>query len=201
MPPRPEYLRLVREIVLDVWKQKQADVVEISRRLQSNHGALLDKKDRIVEASTSTKCTSSTRKSPSQRQRCMMPGSMNWTEGALSEASHLLARTVDLEAPTLQWSSGFCMFFPPKEQGKRPRRDLKACSFVFCGSQRSKGNQWLRGEISLFVEAREIPEYPGKAPQEPVKVKRFHHRFATRSQSQELEKRTTYEYGLWPTER
>jgi site-specific DNA recombinase len=50
MVPKPEYVRLFREIVLDVWKQKQTDAVETRHRLQRNLDDLLGKKDRIVDA-------------------------------------------------------------------------------------------------------------------------------------------------------
>jgi len=50
MVPKPEYLRLFREIVLDVWKQKQADVANSRGRLQRNLDGLLGKKDRVVDA-------------------------------------------------------------------------------------------------------------------------------------------------------
>lgn len=50
MTPKPEYVRLFREIVLDVWKQKQGDATDCRRRLQRNLDDLLAKKDRTVDA-------------------------------------------------------------------------------------------------------------------------------------------------------
>ena len=50
MSPKPEYMRLFREIVLDVWKQKQGDASKTRRRLQENLDKALAKKDRVVDA-------------------------------------------------------------------------------------------------------------------------------------------------------
>lgn len=50
MVPKPEYLRLFREIVLDVWNQRQTEAQGARRRLQRSLDSLLSKKDRIVEA-------------------------------------------------------------------------------------------------------------------------------------------------------
>ena len=50
MVPKPEYVRLFREIVLDVWKQEQADTGGTRRQLQRNLDDLVAKKDRVVDA-------------------------------------------------------------------------------------------------------------------------------------------------------
>jgi site-specific DNA recombinase len=48
--PKPEYFRLFRDIVLDVWKAQQADAVEVRQRLQRTRDELIARKDRLVEA-------------------------------------------------------------------------------------------------------------------------------------------------------
>ena len=50
MVPKAEYVRLFREIVLDVWKQNQTNAAETRHRLQRNLDDLLSKKDRVVDA-------------------------------------------------------------------------------------------------------------------------------------------------------
>jgi len=50
LAPKPEYLRLFREIVLDMWHRKQADTIESARRLQRKLDDLRIRKDRLVEA-------------------------------------------------------------------------------------------------------------------------------------------------------
>jgi site-specific DNA recombinase len=50
MLPKPEYAQLFREIVLDVWNQRQAEARNTRRQLQSNFDSLVTKKDRIVDA-------------------------------------------------------------------------------------------------------------------------------------------------------
>jgi site-specific DNA recombinase len=50
MVPKPEYLRLFREIVLDVWKQRHSEAQNTRQSLQRSLDSLLTKKDRIVDA-------------------------------------------------------------------------------------------------------------------------------------------------------
>ena len=50
MKPRPEYVRLFHEIVLDVWPDSQREIVATRKRLQDRLDTLHGKKDRVVEA-------------------------------------------------------------------------------------------------------------------------------------------------------
>lgn len=47
---KPEYLRLFTQIVLDVWKQKQADVLRQRAFLEKQLGELTDRKEQLIEA-------------------------------------------------------------------------------------------------------------------------------------------------------
>jgi hypothetical protein len=50
MRPKPQYVRLFREIVLDVWKEGQQEIIATRKRLQQQLDALNGKKDRVVDA-------------------------------------------------------------------------------------------------------------------------------------------------------
>ncbi len=48
--PRPEYLRLLGEIVIDVWKQKQAQATALHEATQRRVSSLRERKQRLIEA-------------------------------------------------------------------------------------------------------------------------------------------------------
>lgn len=50
LAPKPEYLRMFRAIVLDVWKEKQSEIEATRRTLQTRLENLEAKKDRVVSA-------------------------------------------------------------------------------------------------------------------------------------------------------
>jgi hypothetical protein len=50
LQPKPEYINLFRELVLDVWRQRQGEAVEIATRLESRLDHLKAKRQRIVDA-------------------------------------------------------------------------------------------------------------------------------------------------------
>jgi site-specific DNA recombinase len=50
MRPKPEFVRLFREIVLDVWRESQREIIVTRKRLQDRLDTLHGKKDRVVEA-------------------------------------------------------------------------------------------------------------------------------------------------------
>ena len=50
LQPTPEYLRLYKEIMLDVWKQRRKDRVAIEQRLTRRLEKLDQRKDRLIEA-------------------------------------------------------------------------------------------------------------------------------------------------------
>ena len=50
MTPKPEFVRLFRAIVLDVWEKKQAESRGTRQRLQRKLESLIAKKDRVVDA-------------------------------------------------------------------------------------------------------------------------------------------------------
>jgi site-specific DNA recombinase len=50
LQPKPEYLALFREIVLDVWKQRQAQATEIAATLQSRLDTLKARRQRVIDA-------------------------------------------------------------------------------------------------------------------------------------------------------
>jgi site-specific DNA recombinase len=50
LQPKPEYLTLFKEIVLDVWKQRQAEAIILAKTLESRVDALKAKRQRVVDA-------------------------------------------------------------------------------------------------------------------------------------------------------
>ena len=50
LQPKPEYLALFREIVLDVWKQRQAEATKIAATLQSRLDTLKARRQRVIDA-------------------------------------------------------------------------------------------------------------------------------------------------------
>lgn len=50
LQPKPEYLNLFKEIVLDVWRQRQADGITLAKTLESRVAALKAKRQRVVDA-------------------------------------------------------------------------------------------------------------------------------------------------------
>src|ERR1019366_3873198 len=50
LQPKPEYLRLFGEIIVDVWKQKQAQTTALHEAAQRRVRGLLERKQRLVEA-------------------------------------------------------------------------------------------------------------------------------------------------------
>ena len=50
LQPKPEYLQLFREIVLDVWKQRQVDAIRLTATLQSRLDSLKAKRQRVIDA-------------------------------------------------------------------------------------------------------------------------------------------------------
>jgi site-specific DNA recombinase len=50
LQPKPEYLNLFKEIVLDVWRQRQADAITLAKTLESRVAALKAKRQRVVDA-------------------------------------------------------------------------------------------------------------------------------------------------------
>jgi len=50
LQPQPSYMRLFREIVLDVWKQQLKQVSEVRRALERKVQDIADKKNRLVSA-------------------------------------------------------------------------------------------------------------------------------------------------------
>jgi site-specific DNA recombinase len=49
LAPKPEFLSLFTEIVSDVWRQKQGDVVETARKLQQRLAELKERKQRLLD--------------------------------------------------------------------------------------------------------------------------------------------------------
>jgi site-specific DNA recombinase len=50
LQPKPEYLRLMGEIIIDVWKQKQAHLTALHEAAQRRLSGLLERKQRLFEA-------------------------------------------------------------------------------------------------------------------------------------------------------
>jgi site-specific DNA recombinase len=50
LQPKPEYLNLFREIVLDVWKQRQGETIRLAATLADRVKALKAKKQRVIDA-------------------------------------------------------------------------------------------------------------------------------------------------------
>lgn len=50
LQPKAEYLQLFREIVLDVWKQRQADTIRLTATLLSRLDSLKAKRQRVIDA-------------------------------------------------------------------------------------------------------------------------------------------------------
>jgi hypothetical protein len=50
LQPKAEYLALFREIVLDVWKQRQADALKLVVTLQSRVDSLKAKRQKVIDA-------------------------------------------------------------------------------------------------------------------------------------------------------
>jgi hypothetical protein len=50
LQPKREYLNLFKEIVLDVWKQRQAEAIKLAKTLDSRVDALKAKRQRVVDA-------------------------------------------------------------------------------------------------------------------------------------------------------
>jgi DNA invertase Pin-like site-specific DNA recombinase len=50
LQPKPEYLNLFREIVLDVWKQRQGEAIKLVAKLESRVNALKAKRQRVIDA-------------------------------------------------------------------------------------------------------------------------------------------------------
>ena len=50
LQPKPEYLVLFREIVLDVWKQRQAEAIKLAATLQSRLDSLKARRQRVIDA-------------------------------------------------------------------------------------------------------------------------------------------------------
>ena len=50
LQPKPEYLQLFREIVLDVWKQRQADTIRLAATLQSRLDKLKARRQTVIDA-------------------------------------------------------------------------------------------------------------------------------------------------------
>ncbi|MFN2500289.1 MAG: hypothetical protein ABR557_14510, partial [Pyrinomonadaceae bacterium] len=50
LQPKPEYLNLFKEIVLDVWKQRQSEDIKLVAKLESRVSALKAKRQRVIDA-------------------------------------------------------------------------------------------------------------------------------------------------------
>ena len=50
LQPKPEYLRLFRAIVLDVWKKRQSEATNLGATLQSRVDELKSKRQRVIDA-------------------------------------------------------------------------------------------------------------------------------------------------------
>lgn len=61
MPPKPEYLRLFNEIVVNVWHTKRADAANYLAAINSQLDDLKQRKDKLTNW---IKCSSSKRRLP-----------------------------------------------------------------------------------------------------------------------------------------
>jgi hypothetical protein len=50
LQPKPEYLNLFREIVIDVWRQRQGDAIKLATTLGSRVDTLKAKRQRVIDA-------------------------------------------------------------------------------------------------------------------------------------------------------
>ncbi len=50
LQPKPEYLRLFRAIVLDVWKKRQSEATKLGLTIQSRVDELKSKRQRVIDA-------------------------------------------------------------------------------------------------------------------------------------------------------
>lgn len=50
LQPKPEYLRLFREVVLDVWKERQSEATKVASSIEARLEELAQRKQRVVDA-------------------------------------------------------------------------------------------------------------------------------------------------------
>jgi hypothetical protein len=56
LQPKPEYLNLFREIVLDVWQERQKETIKLVAALESRVAELKAKRQKLIEAFVSPSC-------------------------------------------------------------------------------------------------------------------------------------------------
>jgi hypothetical protein len=72
--PRPEFLRLFKAVVLDVWKARQAEATTLTETLSRRASEIRSRREKLVDAfvySAPSTGRRSTRCSPSSRRSCV----------------------------------------------------------------------------------------------------------------------------------